>query len=300
MCCPTCAPIGVSTLLDPQRETEATGHPVVDGPSTEWLELAEEHAAAAVFQTAAAANPMYHTQPSNHGQEARPSGERETLGSWFGPSGCKLRTAEWQRRGYDSAAIRNTADWMFNAMPTPSHHLENYPSIVPHKEAMGTYFDALLRTGVTEEYDPHIHGSEAEFATVINPLHVVIKTGGTMRPVIDPTRSGVNACMRPLPCPLPHLDTILQHLPPNGYLGKRDLASGFHHVKLAVSARRFIAFQHPVSHHLQRWVAMPFGASQSPAIFVELTDAARAIFQAECDARGLHVQIFVYVDDSCC
>ena len=186
---------------------------------------------------------------------------------------------------------------MFNAMPEPSHHLKNYPSIIPHQDAMGTYFDALIQSGVTEAYNPLVHGTVEDFAAVINPLHVVIKAGSTMRPVIDPTKSGVNACMRPLPCPLPRLDTILQHLPHNGYLGKRDLASGFHHVKLAESARRFMAFRHPVTNELQRWVAMPFGASQSPAIFVELTEAAKAIFQAECDARGLHVQIFVYVDD---
>ena len=66
---------------------------------------------------------------------------------------------------------------------------------------MGTYFDALIQTGVTEAYDPKVHGSEEDFAAVINPLHVVVKAGSTMRPVIDPTRSGVNACMRPLYAP---------------------------------------------------------------------------------------------------
>ncbi|PNH10171.1 hypothetical protein TSOC_003112 [Tetrabaena socialis] len=89
----------------------------------------------------------------------------------------------------------------------------------------------------------------------------------------------------------------LQDLPPNGFLGKRDLASGFHHVKLAPEARRYMGFHHPVSGRLQRWVVLPFGASQSPPIFVEVTAAARTIFQAECDARGLNVKIFVYVDD---
>ena len=106
---------------------------------------------------------------------------------------------------------------MFNAMPEPSHHLKNYPSIIPHQDAMGTYFDALIQSGVTEAYNPLVHGTVEDFAAVINPLHVVIKAGSTMRPVIDPTKSGVNACMRPLPCPLPRLDTILQHLPHNGY-----------------------------------------------------------------------------------
>ncbi|PNH12737.1 hypothetical protein TSOC_000315 [Tetrabaena socialis] len=103
--------------------------------------------------------------------------------------------------------------------------------------------------------------------------------------------------MTKLPCPLPDLVTILQHLHANGFLGERDLASVFHHVKLCQAARRFAAFRHPMSNALQRWVGLPFGASQSPLIFVELTTAACAIFQAECDSRGLHVRVYVYVDD---
>ena len=162
---------------------------------------------------------------------------------------------------------------------------------------MGVHFDALLASGVTEQYNKHLHGSEADFATVINPLHVVVKPDGDIRPIIDPSCSGVNDCMRQLPCPLPTLITILENLPAGGYLGKRDLASGFHHCKLCPNARRYMAFRHPTSDILQRWVALPFGASQSPGIFVEMTSAATDIFQARCDSLGLRVQIFTYVDD---
>ncbi|KXZ41061.1 hypothetical protein GPECTOR_877g125 [Gonium pectorale] len=151
--------------------------------------------------------------------------------------------------------------------------------------------------GVTEAYNPATHGSVEDFAAVINPLHAVAKPDGSLRPIIDPTRSGVNECMERLPCPLPDLHTILEHLPPGGFLGKRDLASGFHHVRLCPEARRHMAFRHPTTSALQRFVALPFGASQSPPIFVELTSAARDIFQGECDRRGLSVRIFVYVDD---
>ncbi len=216
---------------------------------------------------------------------------------WFGPSGVKLNTAAWQRRGYDSPAIRNMAEWRFHTPPAADHSSRNYPTITPHLEWMGQHFDQLLAQGLTEQYDPACHGSQADFAAVINPLHVVSKADGGLRPITDPTKTGVNACMEPIPCPLPALGTLLHHLPPNGYLGKRDLASGFHHVKLAPAARRYMAFRHPVTNDLQRWVVLPFGASQSPPIFVELTSAARDIFQAECDRLGLQVRIFVYVDD---
>lgn len=217
--------------------------------------------------------------------------------SWFGPDGNKLVTAEWRKYNVDTPATRNAADWIFHTPPQPSHHLRNYPTIQPHRAALAKHFDDLLLAGLTEQFDPAVHLSEQEFAEVVNPLHVVSKGDGDIRPIIDPTASGVNGCMEHLPCPLPTLDTILHNLPPNGFLGKRDLASGFHHVKLRPSARRFVAFRHPTTNALQRFVVLPFGASQSPPIFVELTSAACSIFQSECDLRGLHVRIFVYVDD---
>ncbi|KXZ42413.1 hypothetical protein GPECTOR_150g41 [Gonium pectorale] len=216
---------------------------------------------------------------------------------WFNHDGVKLVTAVWQEYGYDSPAIRNEANWIFHSPPLPSHHLTNYPSVDEHLTELGAHFDDLLARGLTEQYDPDLHGSEADFAAVINPLHVVSKADGALRPIIDPTRSGVNDCMTKLPCDLPDLATLLHDLPPNGFLGKRDLASGFHHVMLAPEARRLMAFHHPVSGALQRWVVLPFGASQSPPIFVELTSVARDIFQRECDRRGLQVRIYVYVDD---
>jgi hypothetical protein len=95
-----------------------------------------------------------------------------------------------------------------------------------------------------------------------------------------------------LPCPLPNLSTILHDLPPHGFLGKRDLASGFHHVKLQPDARRFMAFLHPATDKLQRWVALPLGASQSPPIFVEVTNAAAEILQRVCDARDVRTRIY--------
>ncbi|GLC61313.1 hypothetical protein PLESTB_001742400 [Pleodorina starrii] len=144
---------------------------------------------------------------------------------------------------------------------------------------MGSYFDALLRSGVTEQYD---HGSEAAFATVVNPLHVVLKPDGSIRPITDPSRSGVDHCMLKLPwCPLPDLSTLLQQLTPGGFLGKRDLASGFHHVKLAPAARRCMALRHPTTGALQRWVGLPLAASQSPAISVELQGLYDSLFAVQ-------------------
>ena len=217
--------------------------------------------------------------------------------NWFGANGFKLNTAAWQRHGVDTPAVRNAAIWHFESEPAASHHLANYPTVQEHGASLGQQFDDLLSKGLTEAYDPAVHGLLELFATVISPLHVVTKADGDLRPIIDPTRSGVNACMTPLPCPLPSLADILQDLPPNGALGKRDVASAFHHIILDPSARRYMAFRHPVTGAVQRWVVLPFGASQSPAIWVELATAACRIFQDECDRRGLNIKIHVYADD---
>lgn len=269
----------------------------------EWLQAAAAEAAAEVVQrvgryleteqqAAVGSAVAAATQEAAAAAEAAAA----TLGQrWFGPAGTKLRTAAWQARGYDSAAIRNEIMWQFHTEPA-ARAVRNHTSVREHQAQMGAHFDAMLADGITEQYDSSIHGTCSAFAAVVNPLHVVPKGDG-IRPIIDPTASGVNACMQQLPCHLPDLATLLQHLPANGYLGKRDLASGFHHCVLAPAARRYMAFRHPVSGTLQRYVALPFGASQSPAIFCDLTAAATAIIQSECDSRGLHVRIFTYCDD---
>ncbi|PNW83443.1 hypothetical protein CHLRE_05g243351v5 [Chlamydomonas reinhardtii] len=217
--------------------------------------------------------------------------------TWFGDGGVKLNTAAWLQHGVDTPAVRNAAVWHFDSAPAPSHHLSNYPTVLDNCDTLGRHFDEMLSKGLTEAYDPAVHGPLEDFATVISPLHVVTKADGDLRPIIDPTRSGVNACMSPLPCPLPSLSTILRDLPANGALGKRDVASAFHHIILDPSARRYMAFRHPVTNAIQRWVVLPFGASQSPAIWVELANAACRIFQDECDRRGLNIKIHVYADD---
>jgi hypothetical protein len=89
-------------------------------------------------------------------------------------------------------------------IPAASHHLRNCPSLHPHMAhwfgahcnnyyymaEMELHFDALLMSGVMELFDLACHGSENAFSAVFNPLHVVLKPDGTIRPIIDTSRSG--------------------------------------------------------------------------------------------------------------
>ncbi|GLC46718.1 hypothetical protein PLESTM_001915800 [Pleodorina starrii] len=125
--------------------------------------------------------------------------------------------------GYDSPTFRNEAAWSFHRQPQPCQRPAHTLPLA-HRQAMGRHFDPLLlAAGITERalrptapWRPRRNPLH-----VVKPLHVVTKADGDIRPVIDPSASGVNACMDPLPCPLPDLSTILHDLPPNGYLGKR-------------------------------------------------------------------------------
>lgn len=115
--------------------------------------------------------------------------------------------------------------------------------------------------------------------------------------LVDPTLPGVNKCMLHLPCPLTSVEEIFQHVKPNSVLGKRDLTNGFFHVTLAPSARRYMGFTHPVTHELGRWVAMPQGTKQSPAIFCEMSNASARIFNSALRVEKVGALIFIYVDD---
>ena len=80
-------------------------------------------------------------------------------------------------------------------------------------------------------------------------------------------------------------------------LGKRDLTNGFFHLVLAEEARRCMGFAHPVTGQIGRWVVLPQGTSQSPALFCEVTNAACRIFNKHFEIAGLKACAFVWVDE---
>lgn len=129
-------------------------------------------------------------------------------------------------------------------------------------------------------------------------MAIVPKPDNTMRPVIDPTKAGLNDCLAPWGMQLPTPKELLQHLPAKAFLGKRDWKHGFHQMTLAPESRRFMGFRHPENGRIGRFVALPFGAAQSPGRF---TDAAltfaRLLFQ-RAKTMGLEtVGLAQYIDD---
>lgn len=212
-------------------------------------------------------------------------------------SGKKLKTEYWLSKGYDTLATQGAANWTFVKEPKPSYHHKNYPSIQPYLDQVSDHWNELLALGKIEYFNSSGRTELTDFVKVINPIHVVIKPDGTVRPLVDPTKTKVNECMAPLPLTLVSIEKVAQRISPGCFFAKRDLKHGFHHVVLGENARKYMGFRHPITQQIGRWVVLPFGASLSPYIFRELTDAAREIFQREFDRRGIQAFVVSYVDD---
>jgi hypothetical protein len=96
---------------------------------------------------------------------------------------------------------------------------------------------------------------------VVNPLGTTSKKDTTeVRPYIDPTQTGVNLCMAPIPLHLPTFEALLPLIQPLSYVAKADWRHGFHHAILAIAARRYMGFRLS-NGKIGRYKALPFGAS---------------------------------------
>lgn len=77
--------------------------------------------------------------------------------------------------------------------------------------------------------------------------------------------------MTPLPLHLPTIETLLPYLTKGHYLAKRDWRHGFHHAILAPPSRKYMGLRLG-NGNIARFVALPFGASQAPALFSTLAN----------------------------
>ncbi len=126
-------------------------------------------------------------------------------------------------------------------------------------------------------HPPHI--PHPDFVTVINLLGCTGKKDSPeVRPYIDPSITGVNLAMAPLPLHLPTVEQLLPLLSPGYVLAKRDWRHGFHHLTLAPTSRKLMGLRLPDG-RVCRFKALPFGASQAPAWFTAVsTEFARILY----------------------
>jgi hypothetical protein len=218
---------------------------------------------------------------------------------WVHGNGMVLNSDRFKEWGHAPTGAMGQISWTWDStkgMPKPSD-MPNHKSAMIHAAQLGQQLDDAEKMGMIEYYDRRTHGSTRDFAHNVLPLGARVKPSGSIRMLVDPSLPGVNDSMRTLPCQLPTIEHIMQHVKPTSVLGKRDLLNGFFHIILAPDARRHMAFKHPVTGRLARWVVLPQGTKQSPSIFCAVSEAGAAIFNRIFKAQNIKAITIVYVDD---
>jgi hypothetical protein len=182
-------------------------------------------------------------------------------------------------------------------------HLPNHKSYLDQQTQADAQLELNIQAGIielqqhilphTDPFTPH-----PSFVTTINPLGCTHKHNSTeVRPYLDPTITGVNLAMTPLPLHLPTIEGVLPLLSKGHYLAKRDWRHGFHHATLDIPSRKFMGIRLSDG-RVARFVALPFGASQSPALFSEIANEFARLLHFTLTLHHLHdVILCVYIDD---
>ena len=100
---------------------------------------------------------------------------------------------------------------------------------------------------------------------------------------------------------LPNMEHTLERISFCRYQTKMDKRSGFWQVDLTVAAQELLAFITPKG-HVFKWLVMPFGAANAPAVFQEpmnkiLYKLRRRPIVQELIERG--AQMEAHIDDVC-
>ncbi len=150
-----------------------------------------------------------------------------------------------------------------------------YSLSVPEREAMEKYISDSLTAGI-------IHPSSSPAGA---GFFFVAKKDGSLRPCID--YRGLNNIMVKNTYPLPLMSSVFERLQGASIFTKLDLRNAYHLVRIREGDEWKTAFNTPRGHF--EYLVMPFGLSNSPAVFQALINDV---------LRDLVDQfIYVYLDD---
>ena len=207
----------------------------------------------------------------------------------------KLSPQGWNRYGLGHViGTTSQVDWHWASTPDTCD-FPNHKSCTKVSTAIGLQLDACYDMGMIE-YKPSDMKLE-DFANQILPIGARIKPNGKIRMLVDPSLPGVNQAMAQLPLKLTSAEEIFKGLKPNSFLAKRDLDNGFYHVTLTPQARKAMGFRHPVTGQVARWVVLPQGTRQSPAIFCNITNHVADLFNKQLQEAKNPTKVNVFVDD---
>ena len=215
---------------------------------------------------------------------------------WLKPgASLKLNAHRWKFWGEMVPGAIGQVDWIWSKGPPPPSDHPNHKSAQEHAEQLGQQLDDCAAQGMIEWIPEGM--PVREFVTNILPLGARVKPNGSVRMLVDPSLPGVNDAMADMPCPLPTVESIFSQLRPGMVLGRRDLKNGFYHGICSPAARKHMGFRHPVTGRIGRWVVLPQGTKQSPALFCAMSEASARIFRRIFAALRIPVWIEVYMDD---
>ena len=197
----------------------------------------------------------------------------------------KLRPKAWALAGATSTVLNliHGITLVFRHNPTPIFNIPNHKSFTDNIPNAMAQLNDSIKTGVIElqhSYHPTLDPTipHPSFACILNPLGCTTKKDtDEVCPYIDPTITGLNASLIPIPVHLPTIPEVISLLQPHYCLAKRDWRHGFHQLTLHPTSRPYTAFR-LANNHIARFKALPFGLSTAPAIFQHVaTEFARLL-----------------------
>lgn len=148
----------------------------------------------------------------------------------------------------------------FDIPPVQCSH--NNKSAIIHSEFVSEAISELINLGSIDICDRPPH--------VINPLTVSVQSNGKKRLILDLRL--VNHFIRKQSVKYEDMRTALYFLREGGFMFKFDLKSGYHHVEIHPSHRKFLGFSWKFNGKLSYFTfnCLPFGLSSAPFIFTKV------------------------------
>ncbi len=187
---------------------------------------------------------------------------------------------------WEKIASPTVVSWIKDGISLPFRHAAPEPFCVPNR-----YLPPQSRQFITSEIKELLRQDIVEKVTVkphcISPVHCVPKKTGKFRLIHDLRL--LNSYCGPPSFSNEGITEVLQLIKPDDVLVTFDIKSGFHHVPINASDRKYLGFEW--QGHFYQWKCLPFGLNSSPYFFYKII---RPVVQY---LRGKGLRIVAFVDD---
>jgi len=178
--------------------------------------------------------------------------------------------------------ITDGVSWPFPNGPPPPRHYTNTWTVNANAGLVAA------RIAEMEEIDALERLPDGTIVDYVQPLHAIIKTGKTLRTVLDASRN-LNDFMADEPLKYETVEDAIRKMYPGAWLAKLDLKDCFLSWKVSAEFARYLTFKFQDT--LYRFSKMVFGLKNAPAACTLLLSVVSFAFS---EAGITHVR---YLDD---